>query len=66
MKFGEELMKNDSIHRLFLKSFSNATIWVLDQFIRCSNWMWSRGSQTGVHWPIWRGTFIVQSQQISF
>jgi len=37
MTFGLELMKNDSINRLFLKSFSNATILVLNQFMQCSN-----------------------------
>jgi len=37
MTLGVELIKNDSIKRLFLKSFSKATIWVFDQFIRWFN-----------------------------
>jgi len=37
MTLDVELIKNDSIKRLFVKSFSKATIWVYDQFIRWSN-----------------------------
>jgi len=37
MTVGVELIKNDSIKRLFRKSFSKATIRVFDQFIRWSN-----------------------------
>ena len=37
MTLDVELTKNDSLKCLFLKSFSKATIWVFDRFIRCSN-----------------------------
>ena len=37
MTFGVELVKNDSINRLFGRPLPNATIWICDQFMQCSN-----------------------------